>query len=173
VPPEPVPPTRRAGLDYRTVWRWHFYAGLFCIPFVLWLATTGSIYLFRPQVEAWLDRPWDHLSLGSVRLDPEAQVQAALAAVPGGRLNSYELPLAPDSSVRVLVGRGPELFRVYVHPGTGVVLHIAREDQRIMRRIFYLHGELQMGARGSMLVETAASWAIVMMLTGLFLWWPR
>ncbi|HLH33890.1 MAG TPA: hypothetical protein VKX41_04400 [Alloacidobacterium sp.] len=30
-------------LNYRTIWRWHFYAGLFCIPFVLWLATTGSI----------------------------------------------------------------------------------------------------------------------------------
>ena len=38
---------------YRTIWRWHFYAGLFCIPFVLWLALTGSIYLFKPQVEAW------------------------------------------------------------------------------------------------------------------------
>jgi transposase len=36
------------GLHYRTVWRWHFYAGLFCIPFVLWFATTGTIYLFKP-----------------------------------------------------------------------------------------------------------------------------
>jgi uncharacterized iron-regulated membrane protein len=36
----PVQPT--SGLDYRSVWRWHFYAGLFCIPFVLWLACTGT-----------------------------------------------------------------------------------------------------------------------------------
>jgi hypothetical protein len=33
-------PALARGLDHRTVWRWHFYAGLFCIPFVLWLATT-------------------------------------------------------------------------------------------------------------------------------------
>ena len=42
---------------YRAVWRWHFYAGIFCIPFVVWLACTGSIYLFKPQIERWLDRP--------------------------------------------------------------------------------------------------------------------
>ena len=26
---------------YRTIWRWHFYAGLYVIPFLLMLATTG------------------------------------------------------------------------------------------------------------------------------------
>ena len=30
-----------------------------------------------------------------------------------------------------------------------------------------------MGDRGSMLVELAASWTIIMILTGLYLWWPR
>jgi uncharacterized iron-regulated membrane protein len=47
---------------YRTLWRWHFYAGLFCVPFIIILALSGSLYLFKPQVEAWLDRPYDHLA---------------------------------------------------------------------------------------------------------------
>jgi len=42
-----------------------------------------------------------------------------------------------------------------------------------MTVVFHLHGELLMGDRGSMVVELAASWAIVMILTGLYLWWPR
>jgi uncharacterized iron-regulated membrane protein len=33
--------TSRRWPDYGAVWRWHFYAGLFCIPFILWLACTG------------------------------------------------------------------------------------------------------------------------------------
>jgi uncharacterized iron-regulated membrane protein len=158
---------------HRTVWRWHFYAGLFCIPFVIWLAITGSIYLFKPQIEGWLDRPYDGLAVTGPRAMPSAHVAAALAAVPGSTLNSYELPTAPNGSVRVLVGRGPELYRAYVHPQTAAVINLAREDQRLMRKIFYLHGELMLGPRGSMLVELAASWAVVMLLTGLFLWWPR
>lgn len=36
-----------------------------------------------------------------------------------------------------------------------------------------LHGNFRVGAPGSYLIEIAACWAVVMLLTGLFLWWPR
>jgi len=166
-------PDAKRGLDYRTVWRWHFYAGLFCIPFVLWLAATGSIYLFKPQIERWLDRPYDHLAIDGPRAQPSAQAAAALAAVPGAALNAYELPPSTDAAARVLVGEGERLVRVYVHPQTLAILKVVDEDTRPMRFIFRLHGELMLGDRGSMIVELAASWTIVMLLTGLFLWWPR
>lgn len=169
----PGRPESKPGLDYRTVWRWHFYAGLFCIPFVLWLAATGSIYLFKPQIEAWLDRPYDHLAVDGARAAPQAIVAAALAAVPGSALNAYELPPSPQAAVRVLVGSGERLVRVYVHPQTLAILKTIDEDQRPMRLIFRLHGELMLGDRGSMIVELAASWAILMLLSGLWLWWPR
>ena len=29
---------------YRTIWRWHFYAGLFVLPFILLLSLSGSIF---------------------------------------------------------------------------------------------------------------------------------
>jgi hypothetical protein len=38
-------PTRTRCTWYNAVWRWHFYAGLFCIPFIIWLSLTGTIYL--------------------------------------------------------------------------------------------------------------------------------
>ena len=43
---------------YRLMRRWQFYADAFCLPFVLWLACAGLIYLFEPQVEPWLDRAY-------------------------------------------------------------------------------------------------------------------
>src|ERR1700742_3254965 len=92
------------ALDHRTVWRWHFYAGLFCIPFVLWLAVTGTIYLFKPQIEALIDRPYDHLAVAAPA-PPSAQIQVALAAVPGSTLQSFELPATPQAASRVLVER--------------------------------------------------------------------
>ncbi|WP_255424199.1 PepSY domain-containing protein, partial [Asaia sp. W19] len=36
------------------LWRWHFFAGLFCLPFVIMLCVTGLLYLFKPQIETWL-----------------------------------------------------------------------------------------------------------------------
>jgi uncharacterized iron-regulated membrane protein len=168
--PLAIPASR--GLDHRTVWRWHFYAGLFCIPFVLWLSVTGTVFLFHPQIQHWLDRPYDHLIIAQ-RATANAQVQAALAAVPGSTLDSYQLPYSATSAAQVLVDKGTAQFRVYIHPQTLAVLHIDNEDHRIDIFTSRLHGELLLGKYGSWMTELAASWAVVMVLTGLFLWWPR
>jgi uncharacterized iron-regulated membrane protein len=154
------------------VWRWHFYAGLFCIPFVLWLSVTGTIFLFHPQIQRFLDRPYEHLTI-TQRATANAQVQAALAAVPGTTLDSYQLPSTPTSAAEILVDKGAQQFRVYVHPQTAAVLKIDNEDHRVDVFMSRLHGELLIGKYGSWIVELAASWAVIMILTGLFLWWPR
>jgi uncharacterized iron-regulated membrane protein len=159
------------GLDHRTVWRWHFYAGLFCIPFVLWLSVTGTVFLFHPQIQHFLDRPYNHLSIAQ-RATPNAQVQAALGAVPGATLDAYQLPSSPTAAAQVLVDKGAEQFRVYIHPQSLAVLRIDNEDHRVDVFTSRLHGELLMGKYGSWIIELAGSWAVVMILTGLFLWWP-
>ena len=33
----------RRDAVYRAVWRWHFYAGLLCLPFLILLSVTGSL----------------------------------------------------------------------------------------------------------------------------------
>jgi len=159
--------------DYRAVWRWHFYAGLLCLPFVMVLSLSGCVYLFRPQIEAWTERNYDGLD---VQGKPEAasqQIAAALAAFPGASFVNYEIPQTPNSAVRVSVREGGRSIRTFVHPETLQVLGWIPEDDRVMRFFFRLHGELLMGDRGSNLVETVACWTIVLLLTGLFLWWPR
>lgn len=159
--------------DYRAVWRWHFYASLFCMPFVIILSISGAIYLFKPQIEAWNDRAYDHLTLRGKAASVAEQVRAALAAVPGSTPGGYELPPNPQAAARVIVRKDGASLRVYVHPETLRVLHWIPEDERFMRWLFRLHGELLMGDRGSNLVELAASWTILMIVTGLYLWWPR
>ncbi|MES1928135.1 PepSY-associated TM helix family protein [Salinisphaera dokdonensis CL-ES53] len=155
------------------MWRWHFYAGLFTVPFILWLSVTGGIYLFKPQIQALIDRPYNDLALERQPLPPSALITAAQSAVPGSVLHRYVLPAADNDARQILVGEGAQQTRVYVHPATGAILKQVEEQSRFLRLVFHLHGELLAGRWGSMLVELAASWAIVMLLTGLFLWWPR
>ena len=164
---------KRGWPRYGTIWRWHFYAGLFCIPFVLILTITGTIYLFKPQIEASFDRPYNNLVVTGKRATAEEQVLAALAAVPGSTFNSYELPESPQSAVRVFVGSNEQKFRIHVHPETLEILQKKDEDWRLMPVVHRIHGELLLGDQGTHIVELAASWAIVMVITGLYLWWPR
>ncbi|MCX8476233.1 MAG: PepSY domain-containing protein [Sphingomonas sp.] len=158
---------------YNAVWRWHFYAGLFCMPFVLWLAATGTIYLWKPQIEAWLERPYDTLTPSGPRASADAQVRVALAAVPGATLHKYQLPERPSEAARVIVGKDGDETRVYVDPYRLRVLATEAESARPMRVISELHGKFRAGNPGSYLVEIAACWTVTMLLTGLYLWWPR
>jgi uncharacterized iron-regulated membrane protein len=63
---------------YRTVWRWHFYARLFVIPFMLILATTGIIYLFKPQLDAAMYHHLLFVQPGIISLPYTEQVPKAV-----------------------------------------------------------------------------------------------
>lgn len=165
--------TMGRGRLYRMLWRWHFYAGLICIPFVIWLAVTGSVYLFRPQIDAWVERDVAVLQRTGTPASQEAIVAAATAAVPGSKLAGLMLPEYPDQAARVLVSAHGERTRVYVHPDTLAIIRTLEEGSTWDKIVQKLHGELLIGNAGSIMVELAASWAIVMIATGLYLWWPR
>ena len=167
------PKAEDRGALYRTLWRWHFYAGLICIPFVIWLAVTGSAYLFRPQLEGWFDRDFSSLERTGHPASQQQIVDAALATHPGSTLAAIVLPEHADDAARVVISDHGARTRVYVHPDTLQILKARDEGNTLERAIFRLHGELMLGPWGSYLVELAACWAIVMILTGLYLWWPR
>lgn len=158
--------------DQRTVWRWHFYAGIFCMPFVVVLSISGAIYLFKTEIESWNERAFDRLVVEGQPASAKDQIHAALTSVTNSSLEGYEIQ-SSSTAARVILKQAGEAIRVYVHPESCEVLQSSHESQRFMRTVFRLHGELLMGDRGSMIVELAASWTIIMILTGLFLWWPR
>ena len=163
---------------YRTIWRWHFYAGLFVVPMVLILALSGSLYLFKPQVERWEEQAFQRLPT-TAEVRPDDQVRAALTAYPGARFHSYRIPQNEGDAALVHValpnpngGRDRHMRDVFVSP-QGMVLGAIDPESRIMAIVQRLHGQLLIGRAGSWIVELAASWAIVMIVTGLTLWWPR
>lgn len=169
--PIPINAHPPGGL-YRTLWRWHFYAGLFVIPFVLVLATSGSVFLFKPQIERWEERAYQGLPTGNA-VTARQQAEAALSAFPGARLQIYRLPeRTGDAAMLHLTLADGAMRDVFVSP-QGALLGDFDPDHRIIAFVRRLHGQLLLGPRGSWLVELAASWAIVMLVTGLYLWWPR
>lgn len=158
---------------YRTIWRWHFYAGLFVMPMIIILSITGAIYLFKPQIEAWEERAFTGYGQAAA-VSPDGQVVAAMASVPGARVHSYRLPRRSGDAamVHLALPHGESMRDVFVSP-QGRVVGILDPEARIMAVTERIHGQLLIGHRGSWIVELAASWAIVMILSGLYLWWPR
>jgi uncharacterized iron-regulated membrane protein len=167
----------RSGLQHR-IWRWHFFAGLMVIPFVVILAVTGSIYLFKPQVEAAIESrinaTAEARSVDGAAVPADDLVAVALAAHPGWALKTYVLPKAPDDRTAEveLVGDGGART-LWLDTQSGAVLHDIPSGRRIMNFVSRIHGTLLGGDRGSLVVEIMASWTIILVVTGLYLWWPR
>jgi uncharacterized iron-regulated membrane protein len=158
---------------YRTIWRWHFYASLFVMPLVLVLATTGAIYLFKPQLDRWEERAFSNLSTNGA-VSPNAQLAAVMDINPGAQFHSYRLPARDGDAAMIHVGLadGRSMRDVYVSP-QGKVLGSIDPESRISATVSRIHGSLLIGKMGDWIVELAACWAIVMILTGLYMWWPR
>jgi uncharacterized iron-regulated membrane protein len=156
---------------YRTIWRWHFYAGLFVMPFILILSLTGAVFLFKPRIDRFEERSFRGLPTANT-VSPNSQLDAALAAFPGAKFSSYRLPVDTGDAALIHLGLDGDTMRdVFVSP-QGRVVGSLDPDWRIIELVRSIHGSLLLGKVGGWMVELAASWAIVMILSGLYLWWP-
>ncbi len=165
-----------AAGQYRTLWRWHFYAGLFVMPWLMVLALTGTLYVFQPQIEPWLYH--DRMvvaAASSPRLNEQTLMERAAAALPAGsQISSVEVNRDPARSAEFIFRLpGGERESVYVNPYTGAVLGTLSVEHRLMKQARALHRSLMLGKPGELLMELAGCWTLVMLATGLALWWPR
>jgi uncharacterized iron-regulated membrane protein len=163
---------RTASALYRTLWRWHFYAGLACVPILLSLSITGGIYLFKPDVDRAQHAPYLNLTPGPVRASADAHIAAALAALPNARFIDYRVPDTATAAPVITVNADGVRHAITVDPWRLSILNVRDLDAAAMETVRNLHGELLGGDIGSLLVELAGSWAIVLIVTGLYLGWP-
>jgi len=166
---------RRVEKTYRTLWRWHFYSGLIFAPVLIVLATTGALYVFRDEIDRWRyddivnSKPNEHVA------PLDSQYEAAQAEANGAHMR-FARVFKDDTRAtefRFVDGEGRN-FRVYVEPGTGETLGRIEEDQdHFWRIILSLHRRLGSGDFGRLVVELATSWGIALVLSGVYIWWPR
>lgn len=180
--PTPDRKGKPSGGLFRAFWRWHFYASFLVIPVLLVLASTGLIYLLRFQIE-----PLMHADVMKVdvpadasRLSYDDQAAAVLKAYPHGRIAAVLEPSAPnrstDFSLSTAAPGTPSweddtLREVYVDPYTGKVLGELNPDDTLSGWAKNTHKDMMLGTKGQYLMELGACWAIVMALTGYYMYW--
>ncbi|PZQ62847.1 MAG: PepSY domain-containing protein [Sphingomonas taxi] len=169
--PSPRPAAIAAELQ-RAVWRWHFVAGVLVLPFLLWLAVTGALYLYKPEIERQVYADWIHVTPHGRPL-PLDTLAARIAAQTGGHVTQLQKPLARDESWRATMTLpGGAQRMAFVDPHDGRVLGTTTPGG-VMQTVKHLHSLVLAGWIGNWLIEIAAGWSIVLVLSGVYLWWPR
>lgn len=173
---EPAGIVARSASDlYRAVWRWHFYAGLLVLPFMITLALTGALYLFKDEIDGIVHSDLKRVEVQEsvAKAPPSQMVAAALAASPGTAVK-FTTPATADSSAEITIETADQgKLAVYVDPYTGKVLGALPDRGTVMWTIRYLHSLKYFGSTARMLIEIAGGWSILLVGTGIYLWWPR
>ncbi|MCS0501323.1 PepSY-associated TM helix domain-containing protein [Ancylobacter mangrovi] len=166
-------PERAANL-YRAVWRWHFYAGLMVLPFMVLLAVTGGLYLFHNEIDAaWHSDLKEVADRAAPMEAPSAWVAAALAERPGTAVKVVT-PVSPETSAEVVVKTaGGERRSVYVDPYDARVLGELPDRGTIMWIVRRLHSLAEFGPVANGIIEIVGGWSVLLVGTGFYLWWPR
>lgn len=159
------------GQLYKTMWRWHFYAGIIVLPVLALMAVTGALYLYKPEIEAILypvrveARPGTPL--------PPSRIIAAVKEAEGAKASQLTHPASPQESWRVTV-KSPDGGTLvdFIDPYDGRILG-QMHDGGVMQMVRDLHSLILTGPVGNRLVEVVAGWAIILCITGLYLRWPR
>ncbi len=162
---------RRSSLLRRV----HFWAALIASPFALIAVLTGFLYVFTPQIEQMRYGQLDHVVPAATQRTLDEIVAAASAAVPeGGRVQSVYPADTPDDAAKIsFLLDGARQTTVYVNPYTAAVLGALPDTDRFSSWAKKLHSSLLQGSGWRWMIELAASWLLVMLLTGIYLWWPR
>ena len=154
----------------------HLWLGLSAGIFVALLGITGSIMAFEPQLEHAL-----HPHLWYVTAPPDArpltlaQISAVVTqAFPDDTIDGYQVATRPGLSDQVGLAHSV----VFVNPYSGAILGQRRFGEGgidILNIIHQLHTHLLfrgLGDLGGKVTTSAALVLFVMLLSGLYLWWP-
>lgn len=145
------------------------------MPFLIVLAITGTIYCFQPQIEPLLYPGLLRVPPQGEPLSPQTLLERARAAAPAGAVaTTYTMRNDPRASAefvfRLPSGNSESL---YLNPYSGAVLGSLSVEDRFMNQVRMLHRALLAGKPGELLMELAGCWTLVMIATGLAMWWPR
>ena len=157
---------------FRAVWRWHFYAGLLVLPFLMLMALTGALYLFTDEIDGAVYRDLSRIEPRAGSAAPDLWVAAAETGL-GGKVANVLVPARPDEAVRLTVNLPDGDKRTaFVDPYDARLIG-STSFGGVMETVKQLHSLILLGRWANYVVEIVAGWAIILVATGLFLWWPR
>ncbi|WP_434361919.1 PepSY domain-containing protein [Parasalinivibrio latis] len=160
---------------YIAVWRWHFYSGLFVVPFMIMLSITGIGMLWSNSIDTLMNREMLKVSVpaNSERVSLVSLQRAVSERFPDATIRKYITPQTEEDAAQFSVKIDSANHTVFINPYTAEITGSRNEDGSFYSIMNDIHGNLLIGDWGDRFVELSASLGIIMIVSGLYLWLPR
>lgn len=158
---------------YTAMWRWHFYGSVIVIPILFILAVTGLTYMYRTQIDSAFHPGVITVEVpaNAERLTLDSQEAAVHAAYPDRTILSVTDGSGSLATVYSTLA-GEDSRNVYVNPYTGKVTGDLAQTDLVSDWAIKIHGTLLLGGNGGFgdyTIELGVCWAIVLTLTGYYI----
>ena len=159
--------------QYRATWRWHFFAGVIVVPFLLVLAITGLVMVYYTSVQTPLGERLVVDAQGQEPTSPMQQMAAASAALPGATVTQYISASTPGSTAQFELTRAEDAYAVDVDPYSNKVLRVVDKNRTPYALAHRIHGSLLLEDVGDVVLEVVAGLALLLIVTGPYMWLRR
>lgn len=153
----------------------HLVLGLTSGLLVVFLGLTGCVLAFQREIENSL-QSYRYVTPQQLPYLPPAQIgRIASAELPGKVAHSVTYGRRRDAAVVAFYHDDPEYYYlVYVDPYSGAVLKVKDMDHDFFRIVVNGHFYLWLPPKiGKPVVASATLVFVVMMISGIVLWWPK
>ena len=154
---------------HRLAFNLHLLVSLAFGLFISVIAVTGGIIGFEPEFDQLLHRDISFVKPGQRFLTLEQLQQAVAVAYPEEPVIAILPALADNLAWQVALPSGI----AYLNPYTGQGLGIRTRGESFLGKIRSVHVGLTGGPLGGPLVKWSTLAALPLLITGVFLWWPR
>lgn len=155
----------------RVIFNLHLYTGLATGLFLVLSGLTGSMIVFREEIEEFTYPELMETAVRDERVPLQTVLNIVKRAYPKDRVFSLRMPRTPQQTYLLKMNDAHGLF-VYVNPYSGKLLGAHRQEDTFMGWIALMHTELLIGENGKTIVGVSALLLLCMCVTGFFLWWP-
>lgn len=150
----------------------HLVLGFASGVVVLIVSLTGSLLVFEHELEeAVAHERFFVESPGVQRLPADALLARVRDAYPGRRVGGFELDADPRKTVRVQLEE--PRTTVFVNPYSGGIQGDQAHETRFFTIVLKLHRYLLAGETGKAVTGVSCVVFVLMLLSGVVLWWPR
>ncbi len=151
----------------------HLWLGLASGLIVVFLGITGCILAFQHEIEQ-VTNPYQFVDVQQKPFLPPSEMQKiAVEALPEKKLHGIAYTEPGKAAIATFYDEG-YYFQVFMNPYSGEVLKIKDMSKDFFRIIVMGHFYLWLPPQiGQPIVASATLIFVVLLVTGLVLWWPK
>lgn len=134
---------------------------------------SGSLLVYHKEIDHTLNPGLWHVEPGGGPCRIDASLDAVHKANPNALVVNVRLPREPHHSMEVRIQDADGIRKVYVNPYTTLLQGARGDHDGLMGTLHDLHVHLLAGETGETVMGAIGLAGLVLLGTGLVLWWPR